>query len=106
MPSDTTPTASICRPGERLIAGKVSVFNSDLLNAHLADLAVEAAPATLSDLSDAEVSKLWGAWMNRQRRMPLDALTVTVGDLVCNERAARPSLSGAYTGARQVRAAA
>ncbi len=93
-----SPAAPKLRPGERLVAGRPYVFDADLLRAYEADLQVESAPEDLSTFTDTEVSELWGAWLNRDRRKPFDALTKAVGERVCAERAARRSLSGAYTG--------
>lgn len=96
-PSQTTPTL---RPGERLVAGKVCVFNSDLLNAYVADQRVDGAPADLSGLSDKEVSELWGAWMSAARRRPHDPRVGAVGCIVCAEKDARDSMSLAFRPSR------
>lgn len=92
----STDTAPTLRPGERLLAGRPYVFNFDLLNAYLADEAVAAAPADLSNLTDEEVSALWGAWMNAARRRLGDARVDEVGRLVCAEKDRRDSLSSAF----------
>lgn len=89
-----------------MVAGKPYIFDLTLVAAYEADLLVESAPSNLARFTDEEVSALWGAWMNRQRRLPFDPLTDEVGKLVCAEREARPSLSGAYTGRRQLQAVA
>lgn len=94
------------RPGERLIAGKVSVFNQDLLNAHIADQHVESAPADLSRWTDDEVSVLWGAWMNAERRRPFDPRVSEVGEIVCAEKDARDSMASAYRPSRALKMAA
>lgn len=52
------------RPGERLLHGRVQVFNADLLKAHLAREAVASAPADLSGLTDDELSHLNLAALN------------------------------------------
>lgn len=78
------------RPGERLLAGKPYVFDQDALNAHLADLDVENAPADLSILADDEITGLFYSYLNRRTRKPFDAVTIDLGERVCRERHARP----------------
>lgn len=79
--------APALRPGERLVNGRPYTFDLDAVNAYEADRAIAAAPADLASLSAAEVSTLWSAWLNadRRRRADVDAF----GRRICAERAAR-----------------
>lgn len=43
MPYDAAQTQPALRPGERLVAGRPTIFNADLLNLHLAHEAVLAS---------------------------------------------------------------
>jgi len=92
----TTNQPRPLRPGERLVAGRVLVFNQDLLNAFIADEHIESAPSDLSGWTDEEVSELWGAWLNADRRRPFDPRVQEVGEIVCAEKDARDSMSSAY----------
>jgi hypothetical protein len=47
-----------CRPGERIVAGKVYVFNAELLNDHVAAEAVANAPTDLSGLDERALGTL------------------------------------------------
>lgn len=47
-----------CRPGERMVAGRVFCFNAELLNDHLAAEAVANAPASLSGLDESALALL------------------------------------------------
>lgn len=83
------------RPGERLSHGAVEVFNSGLLNAFLADRAIEQAPADLTGLSYDDLNALCLAYLNRVRRVR-DAETEAFGSRVCGERASRPEYAAVY----------
>lgn len=54
----SAPSNPLCRPGERLVAGKPSIFDLRLLNEHCAREAVLSAPHDLSGLSFDELSAL------------------------------------------------
>lgn len=86
------------RPGERLIGREVYVFNADSLNAHIADITVEDAPADLTGLTYEELCTLVAAYLNRSRRVR-DAETMAFGSRVCAERASRAEYQSAF-GAR------
>lgn len=83
----TTQTSPTCRPGERLIAGRPSIFNMGLLNAHLADEALSEAPADLSGLSDDDLTGLFYNWLNADARRRAEVREI--GARICDERAAR-----------------
>jgi hypothetical protein len=83
--NDNRPTL---RPGERLVAGKPYVYDADALGAHIADERIAAAPADLTTLTDSEVSTLWGAWLNADRRRRREV--EDFGRRICTERHNRP----------------
>jgi hypothetical protein len=94
MPFDAQPTPTL-RPGERLLHGAVEIYSLDLLNAHLADRAIEQAPADLTGLSYDDLNALCLAYLNRVRRVR-DAETEAFGSRVCGERASRPEYRSVY----------
>jgi hypothetical protein len=94
MPFDAQPTPTL-RPGERLLHGVVEIYSLDLLNTHLADRAIEQAPADLTGLSYDDLNGLCLAYLNRVRRVR-DAETEAFGSRVCGERASRPEYREVY----------
>ncbi len=82
-----TQTAPKMLPGTRMLAGRPYVFNETLLNAHLADVALEAAPADLSGLSDDDLTGLFYQWLNADARRRGEV--AGIGKRICDERAAR-----------------
>lgn len=78
MAPATTQPAPTCRPGERLIAGRVTVFNADLLNDHLAREAIAGAPADLSALTGEQLTKLKYAGLRILNDAASDALLTRV----------------------------
>ena len=96
MAFDNTNTATSCRPGERLVAGRVYVFNADLLNAHLADERLsEGLPSDLSTVSDFALHCAFYAYLNVHARRRGDAEVEAFGTVVCNERAQRQQKAAA-----------
>lgn len=56
-----------CRPGERLLRGRVVCYDLDCLTEHLAWEAVEQAPEDLGGLSDEDLRGLRYACLRRSR---------------------------------------
>jgi len=77
------------RPGERIVANRIDRFNLALWNAYQSDRACIEAPADLSGLDDEELRGLRICWLNRDRRLPFDALTIELGDRIGDEFARR-----------------
>lgn len=55
------PATPACRPGERVVAGRIYTFDQDALNLHLAREREAAAPEDLSELGDDELASLYFA---------------------------------------------
>ena len=108
MPFDAAHTHPTCRPGERLVAGKVSVFNANLLNLHVAHEVVLAAPADLTRLTYAEVDALANAALKVAAASPSLLMSLpyrvsvrfadAVAARACDERACRPEYPVAFRG--------
>lgn len=106
MPFDAAQTRPTCRPGERLVAGRVHCFDLDLRNLDVAHERVLSAPADLSGLTYDEVTTLQMAAFSvlRARRADWMALPYTLNmvaaDAVAarasNERAARPEYAAVF----------
>lgn len=95
QPTKTIRPTEGNRPGERMLHGAVEVFNSDLLNAHLAMLAVQDAPRDLTTLTYAELETLVSAWLRVSRGPWRDDFTL-FGTRVCAERASRAEYIAVY----------
>jgi hypothetical protein len=67
------------RPGERIVANALDVFDLKAFNAWRSDVECATAPLDLSHLTDDELRGLRMSWLNRDMRLPRDALTIAVG---------------------------
>jgi hypothetical protein len=92
--------AAICvtpylRPGERMLHGRVYVYDQDALNAYRADEAVTEFMDTGGDagrLSDDALTTLFYLCLNRQARLPMDRMVRLAMVRVCGERGRRATV--------------